>query len=61
MPLEVVTAFGATVWGVVCIVIFAGDEVAANGEVLGDDCDCRSVDAAFNLFNLLLRRNVSLK
>ena len=58
MPLEVVT-IGATVWGVVCVIIFAGDEVAANGEVLGDDC--RSVDAAFNLFNLLLRRNVSLK
>ena len=60
MPLEVVTAFGATVWGVVCcIIVFAGDEVAADGEVLGEDC--RSVDAAFNLFNLWLRHNVSLK
>lgn len=65
MALEMVAAVDATVWGVVCFVVLAGDEVVATGEAAFNTTDFdfidafRSVDAAFNLHTLWLRRKRS--
>ena len=64
MPLEMVAAVDGTVWGVVCFAVFAGDEVVATGEAFDTIDfafidDFRSVDAAFNLHTLWLRRKRS--
>ena len=64
MALEMVAAVDTTVWGVVCFAVFAGDEVVATEEAFDttdfDFSDAfRSVDAAFILHTLWLRRKRS--
>lgn len=62
VPVEMVAADGgATIFGIVCFVVFAADEVVATGEAsetidFDFNDDFRSVDAAHTL---LLRRKRS--